>query len=129
MFPQGVKTPSSQTLHFMRNSPFRGKGKAIFKGNLSLRWKIFPLRDNLPNFPWEGKVCPKKCLGNLIRRSPDNVPLRDDSPNFPWEGKVCPKRCLGNSTRRSPDNVRRILSRDSHLWLFWFFFGAEQARN
>ena len=47
------------------NSPFRGKEKAIFKGKLSLRGKIFPLRENWPNFPLEGKFCPKRCLGNF----------------------------------------------------------------
>ena len=60
-FPQAIKTPFSQTLHFMDFRPYRGQGnfKAIFKGN----------------YPLVGKFCSKdvgacaittKCLDDKI---------------------------------------------------------------
>ena len=42
-----------------KNWPLGGKGQAIFKGKLSLRGKIFPPRENAPNFPL-GKILPQK---------------------------------------------------------------------
>ena len=38
IIPRAVRAPFSKTLHFLgEHSPFRGKGKAIFKGKISLR--------------------------------------------------------------------------------------------
>ena len=47
VFPQDVKVPFRKTLGFLENSPYQGKGKAIFKGklgefSLAMEGKIFP---------------------------------------------------------------------------------------
>ena len=43
--------------------------KLVFKGRLSLRGKIFPLRENSPNFSLERKFCLKRCLGLAGQKS------------------------------------------------------------
>ena len=84
-----LKTPFSQTLHFMgKLAIFQGKGKAISsKGKLSLRGKIFPLRDNSPNFPSKGKFCLKRCYGiEKPRKSKRALKIQEkkDSPECPF---------------------------------------------
>ena len=51
MFSPAIKTPFSQTLHFMGKLAISRERESYFQGKLSLRGKIFPLRGNSPNFP------------------------------------------------------------------------------
>ena len=61
-FPSSRKSSfSPKPFISWENSAFQGKGKAIFKGKLSPQREHFSsLRENPPNLPLEGKICPQK---------------------------------------------------------------------
>ena len=65
MIPQVVKTPFSQTLHFLGKQSIPRERESYFKGKIE-NYQSFPLRENSPYFPLEGKYCPKRCLGFII---------------------------------------------------------------
>ena len=55
IFPQAIKTPSSQALHFMgKTGHFDGKGKQVSRGNYPSE-ENFPLRNKSPNLDVYGK--------------------------------------------------------------------------
>ena len=105
------KTPFSQTLHFMGNWPFQGKGKAICKGKLSLGGKIFPLRENSPNLPSEGKFCLKRCYGVIFPVFSFFFFFSVFFQYFSWKFRVAPSRVsvVSVAGRGEPSKWSRLL--------------------
>ena len=91
---------------------FPSSGKSSFSS--TLRGKIFPLRENPPNFPLEGKFRPKRCLGQKNSKALAGSP-RTKTRNAPkcganafWCHMLSPGKCQNSGGPRR----------------FWLFLGS-----
>ena len=118
MFPRAVKVPFPQTLHFLGKLCIPRERERYFQEKkISLRGKILSLRENPPNFPLEGKFCPKRCLGMTFVGKRRNIFSGRPLPSVSfWLGEVQrarPQRAQGKHLQLSgkhPEYPQAILN-------------------
>ena len=72
MFPQGVKDPLSQTLHFPGKLSIPRERESYFQGKIIPERENFHSQGKFAQFALRGKICPKRCLGYMYRGGPES---------------------------------------------------------